>query len=178
METLSSVKRHLLKQKKLGKKQKKWLSKTEALAKLQAYCAYQDRCHKEVRSKLLDLGIYGDDLEEIIADLIEENFLNEERFARSFARGKFRIKQWGKIRIKRELKQRDISDYCIRKAMEEIEEEDYQKTLESILLKKNARLNAPNLYTRKAKLAKYAMSRGFEHNLIWEILNRITDEIK
>jgi regulatory protein len=106
-------------------KKKKYISKDDALLKLQAYCAYQDRCHSEVRSKLLDLGIYGDDLEDIIVALIEDNFLNEERYARSYARGKFRIKQWGRLRIRRELKFRKISDYCIRKAMEEIDENDY-----------------------------------------------------
>ena len=116
---------------------KKYTSKAEALSKLQGYCAYQDRCHQEVRSKLLDLGIYGNDLEEIMADLIQENFLNEERYARSFARGKFRIKKWGRNRIRRELKMRDISDYCLRKAMAEIEEEEYLKTLRKVLEKKD-----------------------------------------
>ena len=96
----------------------KWVSKEEALAKIQRYCAYQDRCHQEVRTRLLDMGVYADWLEEIIVQLIEENFLNEERFARSFARGKFRIKQWGRNRIRQELKKRNISAYCIRMAME------------------------------------------------------------
>ena len=96
-----------------------WVSKEEALAKMQRYCAYQERCHEEVRSKLLNMGVYSDWREEIIVQLIEENFLNEERFARSFARGKFRIKQWGRNRIRQELKKRKISDYCVRKAMEE-----------------------------------------------------------
>ena len=102
----------------------KWVSKEEALAKIQRYCAYQVRCHQEVRTRLLDMGVYADWLEEIIVQLIEENFLNEERFARSFARGKFRIKQWGRNRIRQELKKRNISAYCIRMAMEEIEEQD------------------------------------------------------
>ncbi len=109
-------------------KPKKYISQAEALQKLQRYCAYQDRCHSEVRSKLLDLGIYGDELEEIIAELITDNFLNEERFARSYARGKFNIKKWGRHRIKQELKRRQITDYCLRKAMEEIEETDYLNT--------------------------------------------------
>ncbi|MEM9990663.1 MAG: regulatory protein RecX [Bacteroidota bacterium] len=157
----------------MNNKPKKWFSKAEGLSKLQAYCAYQDRCHQEVRSKLIELGIYGDDLEEVIAELITDNFLNEERFARSFARGKFRIKQWGRLRIQQELKQRAISAYCMRKAMEEIEEEDYQTTLETILLKKNTTTKAKDLYERKSKLARYALSRGFESGLIWETLHRI-----
>ncbi len=174
--TLNSVKRHVQTVENLEKKQKKYVSKEEALAKLQAYCAYQDRCHQEVRSKLLDLGIYGDDLEEIIADLITENFLNEERFARSFARGKFRIKQWGRVRIQRELKQRNISAYCLRKAMEEIEDVDYATTLEQIILKKNKHLRASNTYTRRAKLATYAINKGYESPLVWESVKRLIQD--
>ena len=156
-----------------SKKEKKYLSKADALTKLQHYCAYQDRCHQEVRSKLLDLGIYGDDLEEIIVDLIQENFLNEERYARSFARGKFRMKKWGRNRIKRELKMRAISDYCIRKAMSEIEEEDYVNVLEEILNKKINSIKETNEYARNNKLAKYAISRGFESNLVWEEIKKL-----
>lgn len=149
---------------------KKYLSKTDALAKLQNYCAYQERNHREVRSKLLDLGIYGDDLEDIIASLIEDNFLNEERYARSFARGKFRMKQWGRNRIRRELKMRDISDYCIRKAMEELNETEYLKTLEEVLEKRSEKIKAENEFAMRSKLAQYAMQRGFEAELVWEAL--------
>jgi len=95
----------------------------EALVKLQHYCAYQDRCHQEVRSKLLSIKVYGDQLEQVMASLIADNYLNEERFARSFARGKYRIKKWGHNRIRQELKMKNISDYCIRKAMKEVVEE-------------------------------------------------------
>ncbi len=153
--------------------QKKYVSKADALAKLQRYCAYQDRCHKEVRSKLLGLGIYGDDLEEIMVDLIQENFLNEERYARSFARGKFRMKKWGRNRIRRELKMRDISGYCMKKAMAEIEEEDYKKTLTEILEKKEKLLKEKNEFARKNKLAQYAIGRGFESHLVWEAVNEM-----
>jgi regulatory protein len=149
---------------------KKYLSKAEALIKLQRYCAYQERCHREVRSKLLELGIYGRALEEIMADLIQENFLNEERFARSFARGKFRMKQWGRNRIVRELKTRGISDYCIRKAMEEIDEADYLKTLVEVLERRAAHIGETNDFARKSKLAQYATSRGFEAELVWQAL--------
>ncbi|MCB0559069.1 MAG: RecX family transcriptional regulator [Lewinellaceae bacterium] len=148
-----------------------WVSKEEALAKMQRYCAYQERCHEEVRSKLLNMGVYSDWREEIIVQLIEENFLNEERFARSFARGKFRIKQWGRNRIRQELKKRKISDYCVRKAMEEIEEADYRSTLETALVKKNISLDEEDAYQRKAKLARYAVSRGFESELAWQLIN-------
>ena len=148
-----------------------WVSKEEALAKMQRYCAYQERCHEEVRSKLLNMGVYSDWREEIIVQLIEENFLNEERFARAFARGKFRIKQWGRTRIRQELKKRKISDYCLRKAMEEIEEEDYLNTLRTALIKKNISLKEEDPYRRKSKLARYAVSRGFESELAWQLIN-------
>ena len=151
--------------------QKKYTSKADALTKLQRYCAYQERCHQEVRSKLLDLGIYGDDLEEIIVELIQENFLNEERFARSFARGKFRVKKFGRDRIRRELKLRKISDYCIRKAMTEIDEADYLRTLHEVIEKKSNSLNGEDDFVRKGKVAKYAIGRGFESQLVWEVLN-------
>ena len=150
---------------------KKYTSKADAIVKLQRYCAYQDRCHQEVRSKLIELGIYGQDLEDIIASLIEENFLNEERFARSFARGKFRMKQWGRNRIRQELKMRNISDYCLRKAMEEISEADYLKTLGEVLERRALQIGESNDFEQKGKLAQYAMSRGFEAELVWQVLS-------
>ena len=102
---------------------KKYYSQEAALLKLQSYCAYQERCHNEVMTKLRDLGVYGDKADEIVAQLITDNFLNEERFAVSYARGKFRIKRWGKIRIRQELKLRQIPEYSIKKAMAEIDAE-------------------------------------------------------
>lgn len=150
---------------------KKYLSKADALVKLQRYCAYQDRCHQEVRSKLIELGCYGQDLEEVMASLIEEKFLDEERFARSFARGKFRMKQWGRIRIRQELKIRNISEYCLRKAMEEISETDYLKTLKAVLEKRASQIAEADDFARKGKLAQYAMSRGFEAEMVWEALS-------
>lgn len=151
-------------------KPKKYISQAEALQKLQRYCAYQDRCHSEVRSKLLDLGIYGDELEEIIAELITDNFLNEERFARSYARGKFNIKKWGRHRIKQELKRRQITDYCMRKAMEEIEEADYLNTLEELIRKKAEHMTDPFSFQNKQKLAAFVIRKGYESNLVWEVL--------
>ncbi len=150
---------------------KKYTSKADALVKLQRYCAYQDRCHSEVRSKLIELGCYGQDLEEVMASLIEEKFLDEERFARSFARGKFRMKQWGRTRILQELKLRKISDYCLRKAMEEIKEADYLETLKAVLEKRAGHIAEADDFARKGKLAQYAMSRGFEAELVWNLLN-------
>jgi len=155
------------------KSSKKYLSKEEALKKLQHYCAYQDRCHSEVRSKLISLGIYGDDLEDIIVALIEEKFLDEERFARSFARGKHRFKHWGRNRIKQELKIRDISAYCIRKALEEIEGEQYEINLREFLERKDKLLKESNPFKRRKKLAQYAFYRGFETELVWRVVKEL-----
>lgn len=151
----------------------KYLTKQEALTKLQRYCVYQDRCHQEVRSKLLDLGMRGFDLEDIIASLIEENFLNEERFARSFVRGKFRMKQWGRHKIRQELKKKDIPAYCMKMGFTEIDEEEYSQTLFDILTKKNRTTKAAKIYERKQKLAQYAIRRGFESHLVWKAVNEL-----
>ncbi len=150
--------------------EKKYLTRDQALLKLQRYCAYQDRCHQEVRSKLIDLGVYGDDLENVIVDLIQDNFLNEERFARSFARGKFRIKSWGRDRIRRELKQRRISAYCIKKAMTEISDEDYDATLRAEIARRQRLIRGKTAFERRGMLAKYLIGRGFETGLVWELL--------
>lgn len=151
-------------------KRKKYISKQEALQKLQRYCAYQDRCHQEVRTKLLEIGSYGDDLEEVIVELIQENFLNEERFARSYARGKFRIRRWGRNKIKQELKQRRISAYCIKKAMEELEEFDYNGTLQKVLDKKWKESKETNVFKKRSKIGTYLISRGFESHLVWSFV--------
>lgn len=153
---------------------KKWIGKQEALQKLQSFCAYQDRCHSEVRSKLLELGVYGDDLEEIIVALIEEDFLNEERFARSYARGKFRIKQWGRVRIRQELKRRQISEYCLKAAFSEIDESDYLETLRKLLAKQQSLLKGGDARTRRDKLFRHALQKGYESELILEALERLS----
>jgi regulatory protein len=158
--------------------EKKYLSKDQALAKLQQFCAYQDRCHQEVRGKLLDLGVYGSDLEEIMVALIQDKFLDEERFARSFARGKFRMKGWGRNRISRELRMRHISDYCIRKALSEIDDVEYIDTLHSLLEKKMASLGRGlSPLALRSKLVRYAMQQGFETELVWEVLGDMEEEV-
>ncbi len=149
------------------------LGKAEALSKAQRYCAYQERCHSEMRGKLLDWGVYGDTLEEILAELIAEGFLNEERFACTFARGKFRIKGWGRLRIERELRMRQVSDYCIRKAMLETPEEEYRQSLEQQLRKKAAEYVGLDAFQLKTKLLRHAAQRGFETEIAWEILEKL-----
>ena len=150
-------------------------TKEEALVKLLHYCAYQDRCHNEVRTKLLSLKIYGDLLEEIMSDLIDEDFLNEERFAKNFARGKFRMKQWGKVRIQRELKLKGISNYSIRKAMDEVDSEGgYQETLEKVIEKYiGIRKNKWPKHILKQKTFAHAIQKGFESPLVTQTLLKI-----
>ena len=146
------------------------MTQNEALEKIKKYCAYQERCQTEVRTKLLEFKLTVENIENIICCLIEENFIDEERFSRSFVRGKFRQKKWGRIKIRQSLQYKNISEYCIRKGFEEIDEEEYLKTLESILKKKEGLLNEENEFIRQQKLAKYAISRGFENNLVWNHL--------
>lgn len=149
----------------------------EALDKLQRYCAYQERCHREVRSKLLSLKVFGDDLERVIASLIEDDYLNEERFARAFARGKHRIKNWGRVRITQELKSRGISSYCIRKAMEEIDDgELYDSKLDTIIRKYLAiRMNKWPPRQLKQKTIQHAMSKGYEYALVQKAVEQLLD---
>ena len=104
----------------------------QALPKAKHYCAYQERCHSEVKEKLYSFGLNKKEVEQILSQLIEENYLNEERFAMQFAGGRFRIKQWGRVKIKYELKQKQVSEYCIKKALAAIDERDYQKTLQKL----------------------------------------------
>jgi regulatory protein len=152
-------------------KKKTYWSSDEAVLLIQKYCAFQERSHAEVRTKLLEHGIYGDLLEEIISDLICNNFLNEERFARTFARGKFRMKQWGKVKIQNELKLRQVSSYSINEAMKEIDETDYKASLRNVLAKKSRLTSFKNKFDRYKKLTDYALSKGYEYGLIKEVLD-------
>ncbi len=151
-------------------KSKKKLTPQQALDKAQRSCAYQERCQQEMRDKLYEWGLYRDVVENIIANLITDNFLNEERFAKAFAGGKFRIKKWGKVKIKIELKKRHISDYCIKRAMEEINDKDYTQTLKQIITKKSREIKGGEILVRNYKIAQYAISRGFEGDLVWDVL--------
>jgi regulatory protein len=147
----------------------------QALEKLKSYCAYQERSHQEVRTKLLSLEVYGDELEEIIGALIEENFLNEERYAAAIVRGKFRYKQWGRIKIKQALKFQKISTYCIQKAMKEIEDDEYQKTLLHLAEKKWESLHSEkNKFTKMAKLRNYLLQKGYETDLIMDTVSHLS----
>ncbi|WP_025742647.1 regulatory protein RecX [Aquimarina pacifica] len=149
---------------------------TEALSKMEHYCAYQERCHKDIEDKLRTMKLIPEAREKIILHLLEHNFLNEERFAQSFARGKFRIKKWGKLRIVRELKLRQISDYNIRTALKEISETDYLEAFHQIAEKKMASITETNEQKKKKKLIDYLRYRGWESHLIFEKINELMNE--
>jgi regulatory protein len=145
---------------------KKFLTPEQALQKLKQFCAYQERCHQEVTEKLYELGIWKKDQDAILATLIEENYLNEERFAIQYAGGKFRIKQWGRVKIRYELRQRKVSEYCIKKALKQIAEDDYLATLEKLADQKFASLRGQQPLLRKKKTMDYLIGRGFEPALV------------
>ena len=140
----------------------------EATRKLEGYCAYQDRCHKEVISKLREMNMIPQAIDLIVGHLIQENFLNEERFARSFARGKFKIKKWGKNRIVNELKHRDISKYNITTALKEIESKEYLNTFNALARKRLSEIREKDLQKRRKKLADYLLYRGWESGMVYE----------
>lgn len=144
------------------------------LEKIKHYCAYQERCHSEVRHKLLELKVYGNDLESIMAILIEENFLNEERFACAFARGKFYFKKWGKNKIKHELKAKHISTYLIQIAMKEIDDTDYENTLHALAEKKLETLQGEkNIFVKMSKIKNYLLQKGYENDLVYEVMKKM-----
>ena len=153
---------------------KKYLTKEQAIQKLKHFCGYQERCHLEVREKLYDLGVSNTLHDEIVSTLIEENYLNEERFAVAFVGGKFRVKQWGRVKIKHELKQKQVSEYCIKKAMKQIEEEDYLKVLNKLAKEKYASLKNEQHLIRKKKTMDYLIGKGYESDLIQKMLKSIT----
>jgi len=154
------------------KRQKK--DYNQAWIAIQKFCAYQERCHKEVRSRLYDYGLNSSDVEELIAKLIEHNYINEERFAIAFVRGKFNVKKWGRLKIQSELKFRQISPFCIKKGMAEIDSERYFDTLKGLVNKKNKDYKSTtNLYARHNKIANYCFNKGYESDLIWTAIKEI-----
>ncbi|AMS27179.1 hypothetical protein AEM51_09300 [Bacteroidetes bacterium UKL13-3] len=145
----------------------------QALLKAANYCAYQERCYKEVEDKLYEWGIYGTDAGEILIKLSEQNYLNEERFAKAFAGGKFRVKKWGRNKIRQELKQRKVSEYCIKKGLAEIDDAVYVETLEEVARQKWDATKQPNIIAKRYKVYQYLISRGFENEFIQVVLNQL-----
>lgn len=154
---------------------RKAISKEQALQKARHFCAYQERCHSEVKEKLYGFGLYKQQVEELLSQLIEDDYLNEERFARHFAGGKFRMKQWGRVKIKYELKQRQVSEYCIKKALKEIEESDYEASLEKLAVKKwdSIKGDGVNRFTKMSKTTDHLLQKGYEPDLIRAVINKL-----
>ncbi len=144
----------------------------EAKKKLEGYCIYQDRCHQEIEQKLNEMRMIPEACELIILHLIEHNFLNEERFSKSFARGKFKIKKWGKQRIIRELKFRNISRYNIEMALKEIDQEEYFNTLHDIAIKRMDSISEKDPFKKRKKVFEFLYRKGYETDLINEVLDQ------
>jgi regulatory protein len=152
---------------------KKVYTFSQALKKAADYCAVQERCQQDVRIKIRDWGLFSEEAERCIAELISHGFINEERFAKAFAGGKFRIKKWGRQKIRMELKHKNISDYCINKGLREIDDREYCNVLKVILLKKSAEKREKNLYKKINKIASYAIQKGYETELVWDMIRKL-----
>lgn len=148
----------------------------EAKRAMERYCAYQDRCHQEIERKLKQMKMIPEAREVIFLHLMEHDFLNEERFARNFSRGKFRIKQWGRQRIQRELKQRDISAYNINAGMSEISQEEYEQTFWELSRKRFLSVDEKDVYKKRKKVGDFLLRKGFESHKVYEVLKDLERE--
>lgn len=145
------------------------------LQKAASYCAYQERTQDEVKQRLKKWNVWGNEADEIIAELISMNYLSEERFAKTYAGGKFRVKNWGRMKIRQELNRRGLSTYSIEKGMNEIGDEDYVSGLRELLLKKRDLLSKTETdpFKLKQKLARFALGKGYESELVWKELGEL-----
>lgn len=156
--------------------QRKQLSPEQAYEKIKYYCAYQERSHKEVKEKLYSFGLYKEKVELLLSRLIEEGYLNEERFAIQFAGGKFRMKQWGKKKIEQGLKEKQVSPYCIKKAIAQIDDKDYEQTLERLATQKWDLLKGEkNIFIKMRKLQDYLLQKGYEYEWVKEMIKKIKE---
>ncbi len=146
------------------------ISSTEALARIYRYCAYQERSHKEVKNKLYGYGLYSSEVDELLSRLITEGFLNEERFAKAFAGGKFRMKKWGRLKIQNKLESLGLTNKCIGRGMKEIDAADYTKTLKDLIRKKAQQTSEENPFKKRDKVARFAIAKGYEPELVWEVV--------
>ncbi|MEP0710839.1 regulatory protein RecX [Algoriphagus sp.] len=161
---------------KLNESGKKSWSMEEAFEKLTTFCAYQERCPWEIRRKLYEKGIKDEQAEKLLAELTAEEYLDEERYARAFARGKFRLKKWGKNRIRMELKMREIAETLIKKGLNEIDPEEYYDTLLTRTEKKWESTQEPDFFKKKYKVTQYLMTKGFEMDLIKEAIEHLISD--
>ncbi|MBD0725423.1 recombinase RecX [Flavobacterium sp. L1I52] len=150
----------------------------EAVQKIEHYCAYQERCHEEVIQKLRSMKMNSEEIDQIISQLISDNFLNEERFACSFARGKHRIKHWGKIRITNELKFRGINQTLINTALKEISPEEYYETFETLANRNWESIRETNALKKRKKFCDFMLRKGFESNLVYEKVRELENSIQ
>lgn len=154
--------------------ERKSIGAEKALQKIKHFCSYQERTHQEVKDKLYTYGLYKEDVEMLLSQMIEEGYLNEERYAIAFAGGRFRIKNWGRVKIRYELKQKRLSEYCIKKGIASIDEGDYMKMLEKLFEAKKATLRSEkNIFIKKQKIQSFLMQRGFEPQLISVLLQKM-----
>jgi regulatory protein len=156
-------------------KTNKVIDEKAARAKAEHYCAYQERSQQEARDKLYEWGLWTDAVENIISQLIGDNFLNEERFAKAYAQGKFTQKGWGKIKIKQGLKFKKVPDVLIKKALQRIADDDYLLMLQKVITKKEKLVTEKDQFKRKYKLQQYALSRGYEADLVADVLSGLVD---
>ena len=152
---------------------KKTYTVQEATKKLEHYCAYQERCHKEVVQKLTNMHMIPEAIDVIVVHLIQHNFLNEERFAKTFASGKFKIKNWGKHRIAFELKQKNVSKININQAIAEISDEEYIEVFNDLAEKRVNLIHESNVFKKKKKFIDYFLYRGWESHLVYEKANEL-----
>lgn len=154
------------------------ISKEKAFQKLRHYCDYQERSHYETKTKAYSLGLRKIDVEELTARLIEENYLNEERFAIKYARGKFTMNDWGKMKIRNMLKARFVSEYCIRKALSSIDQQAYNTKLEKLAAKRwnSIRGRGVNVFVRITKTRDYLLQKGFEINLVRNCIQQLSSD--
>jgi regulatory protein len=155
---------------------KKSFSPAEAFAKICNYCAYQERSHKEVKNKLYEYGLHENEVDELLTRMIVEGFLNEERYAKAFAGGKFRIKKWGRLKIINELEAEGLTKKCIQKGLNEIDDSDYRKTLKDLMKKKATQLTETNLFKKRNKVASYVISKGYEPEQVWEMVKEVVED--
>lgn len=154
--------------------ERKNIGTEKALQKIKHFCSYQERSHQEVKEKLYSFGLYKEDVEALLSQMIEENYLNEERYAIAFAGGKFRIKKWGKIKIRYELQQKRVSAFCIKLALASIDETEYIDTLGKLFEEKRATLKpGQNIFIKKQQITSFLMQRGFEPALISGFINKM-----
>lgn len=145
----------------------------EAKKALESYCAYQERCHKEVKQKLKDMHMIPEAIDVVVVHLLQHNYLNEERFTKAYVRGKLKNKKWGKQRLTQELKKREISKVNITKALADIDDEDYLNIFNDLAEKKLSLIKENNIYKRKKKLADYLLYRGWEPFLVYDKVNEL-----